>query len=173
MMREIRLYGDPVLEVECAPVGEEEFGSKELRTLVDDMFETMYEAKGVGLAAPQIGIKKRLFIVDVSCGEEPDEKLVVINPEVVETHGEQVGEEGCLSIPGFRENVKRPFEAKVRARNAEGDSIEIEGEELLARALLHENDHLDGVLFLRHLSALKREMIKRKIKTLRKKGEWD
>jgi len=173
MKREIRLYGDPVLERECAPVAEEEFGSDELKTLVDDMFETMYEAQGVGLAAPQIGIEKRLFIVDTSCGEEPESKLVVINPEVVETKGEQVGEEGCLSIPGFRENVKRPFEAKVRARNVEGDTVEIEGDELLARALLHENDHLNGVLFLRHLSTLKREMIKRKIKTLRKKGEWD
>ena len=173
MVREIKLYGDPVLEVMCDPVPEEELGSDELKTLVDDMFETMYEAKGVGLAAPQIGIAKRLFIVDVTCGEEPDQKLVLINPEVVETIGSQVGEEGCLSIPGFRADVKRPMRATVRALDVEGKPFEVDGEELLARALLHENDHLNGVLFLRHLSTLKRATIQRKIKSLRKKGEWD
>lgn len=172
MVREIKLYGDPVLEVECDPVGEEELGSDELKQLVDDMFETMYAAKGVGLAAPQIGVPKRLFIIDVTCGEEPDQKLVLVNPEIVETEGEQVGEEGCLSIPGFRADVKRAFKTKARAFDAEGREFEVVGEELLSRALLHENDHLNGVLFLRHLSTLKRASIQRKIKSLQKKGEW-
>lgn len=172
MVREIKLYGDPVLEVECEPVPEDELGSDELKRLVDDMFETMYEAKGVGLAAPQVGVPKRLFIVDVSCGEEPDDRLVLINPEIVETEGEQVGEEGCLSIPGFRADVKRAFKTKARALDVEGREFEVTGEELLSRALLHENDHLDGILFLRHLSAIKRASIVRKIKSLKKKGEW-
>ncbi|MBI1353536.1 MAG: peptide deformylase [Acidobacteria bacterium] len=173
MVRKIRLYGDPVLETPCAPIPEEELGTPELKQLVDDMFETMYQAKGVGLAAPQIGEAKRLFIVDCSAGEEPEERIVLINPEILETKGEQVGEEGCLSIPGFRDNVRRPYRVKARAWTPDGEVIEVEGEELLARAILHENDHLNGVLFLKHLSTLKREMIKRKIKALRKKGEWD
>ncbi len=136
-------------------------------------FETMQEASGVGLAAPQIGITKRLTVIDCSAGEDPDEKLVLINPEILEKVGVQVGEEGCLSIPGFRGDVKRAQKVVVRAQDAKGETFEIEGEELLARAILHENDHLDGVLFLRHLTPLKRELIKRKIRKLRKKGEWD
>ena len=173
MVRKIRLYGDPVLETPCAPVSEAEIDTPELKRLVDDMFETMYEAKGVGLAAPQIGEPKRLFVVDCSGGEDPTERLALINPEIVETRGEQLGEEGCLSIPGFRDNVRRPYRVKARAWTPTGEVIEVEGEELLARAILHENDHLNGVLFLKHLSTLKRELIKRKIRALRKKGEWD
>jgi peptide deformylase len=137
------------------------------------MFETMYEAGGVGLAAPQVGVPKRLTVIDCSCGEKSDEKLVLINPEILATEGEQVGEEGCLSIPGFREDVKRAFEVTARAQDAKGEWFEVEADELLARAILHENDHLDGILFLQHISALKRELIKRKIRKLRRKGEWD
>jgi peptide deformylase len=165
------MYGDPVLEQLCDPV--EEFDTPELHQLVEDMFETMRDANGVGLAAPQIGITKRLTVIDCSAGEDPDEKLVLINPEILEKVGTQVGEEGCLSIPGFRGDVKRAQKVVVRAQDAKGETFEIEGEELLARAILHENDHLDGVLFLRHLTPLKRELIKRKIRKLRKKGEWD
>lgn len=171
MLRKIVKYGDPVLEQVCDPV--EEFDTPELHQLVEDMFETMREASGVGLAAPQIGITKRLTVIDCSAGEDPDEKLVLINPEILEKVGVQVGEEGCLSIPGFRGDVKRAQKVVVRAQDAKGEAFEIEGEELLARAILHENDHLDGVLFLRHLTPLKRELIKRKIRKLRKKGEWD
>lgn len=171
MIRPILKYGDPTLETLCEPVTE--FGTPELAKLVDDMFETMYEAKGVGLAAPQIGILQRLTVIDVTAGEEEGNKVVLINPEIVETKGEQVGEEGCLSIPGFREKVRRAQKVKVRARGVDGEEFEVDGQELLARAILHENDHLDGILFLRHLSTLKREMIKRKIRNLRKKGEWD
>ena len=171
MLRKIVKYGDPVLEQLCDPV--EEFDTPELRQLVEDMFETMQDANGVGLAAPQIGITKRLTVVDCSAGEDPEAKLVLINPEILEKEGEQIGEEGCLSIPGFRGDVKRPRKIAVRARDEKGETFEIEGEDLLARVILHENDHLDGVLFLRHLTPLKRELIKRKIRKLRKKGEWD
>jgi peptide deformylase len=174
MLRKILLYGEPDLETPCEPVAEAEFGGAELEKLVADMFETMYEAKGVGLAAPQIGELKRVFIVDTTVSdEEGGAKLVLINPEVLETSGEQLGEEGCLSIPGFREKVRRPYKVKVRARDVSGATFEIDGRELMARAVLHENDHLDGVLFLKHLSALKRNLIRRKIEKLRKKGEWE
>ncbi|MCB1021575.1 MAG: peptide deformylase [Acidobacteria bacterium] len=176
MQRKILLYGDPVLETNCDPVAESEFGTPELATLVSDMFETMYEAKGVGLAAPQIGELKRVFIVDTTVADDDGvsgEKRVLINPEILTTGGEQLGEEGCLSIPGFREKVRRPAKVRVRARDEKGQSFEMDGRDLMARAILHENDHLDGVLFLKHLTALKRNLIKRKIEKLRKKGEWE
>jgi peptide deformylase len=171
MIRKIVKYGDPVLETACEPI--EDFDTPELHRLIDDMFETMYDAKGVGLAAPQIGLPKRLTVIDCTGGEGEPEQLVLINPKIVEADGEQIGEEGCLSIPGFRENVKRPFRVMVRAQDAKGDWYELEGEELLARAICHENDHLNGILFLHHVSSLKRELIKRKIRKLKKKGEWD
>lgn len=173
MLRKIVKYGDPVLETVCDPVPEQEFGTPELRTLVEDMFQTMYRAQGVGLAAPQIGIPRRLTVIDCSAGAEPGNQHVLINPEIVSEDGVQVGEEGCLSIPGFREKVSRPASVLVRARTADGDRIEVEADELLARAICHENDHLNGILFLTHLSRLKREIIKRKIRKLRKRGEWD
>lgn len=169
MVRSIVKYGDPILEKVAQPVTQ--FDSA-LRKLVDDMFESMYAHKGVGLAAPQIGVSQRLAIVDISAGEDPEQRLVMINPEVIETSGSQVGEEGCLSIPGFREQVKRPNLVKIRAQNVKGEWFEKEGDELLARALLHEKDHLDGILFLAHLSPLKRELIRRKIKKLVKAGDW-
>ncbi len=173
MVLKIVKYGDPVLETPCKPVADTEFDSRKLKKLVNDMFETMYQAEGVGLAAPQVGILKRLTVIDCSLGEEPEEKLVFINPEIVETAGRQDGEEGCLSIPGFREPVKRPQFVRARARDVKGEWFEIEAEDLLARAICHENDHLDGVLFLTHLSRLKRELVKRKIRALRKKDEWE
>lgn len=171
MIRKIFKYGDPVLETRCDPVAE--FGTPELNQLVGDMFETMYEAKGVGLAAPQIGLLQRLAVVDSSGGEEPGEELVLINLEIIEADGKQVGEEGCLSIPGFREDVERAQRISVRAYDVEGEPFEFEVEDLLARVILHEQDHLDGVLFLDHLSSLKRQLIKRKIRKLRRQGEWD
>ena len=171
MLLKIVKYGDPVLETPCEPVME--FDTPELRQLVEDLFETMYEASGVGLAAPQVGLSRRLTVIDCSCGEGPDQKLVLINPEIVGTEGKQVGEEGCLSIPGFREDVKRAQKVTARAQDIEGEWFEFEGEELLARVILHENDHLNGILFLQHLRPLKRELIKRKIRKLRRKGEWD
>jgi peptide deformylase len=163
-------YGDPVLETPAAPVTE--FGSAELKQLVDDMFETMYANRGIGLAAPQIALSQRLTVIDVSAGEDESQKLVLINPEIVAKEGAQIGEEGCLSIPGFREDVKRFKKVTVRAQNVDGETFEVTGEDLLARALQHEIDHLNGVLFLSHLSMLKRDLIKRKIRKLQKAGEW-
>jgi peptide deformylase len=171
MTLRIRKYGDPVLETPSEPVTE--FGTDELKQLVNDMFETMYANKGVGLAAPQVGVSKRLTVIDPSAGEDPGAKLVFVNPELVKLEGKQVGEEGCLSIPGFREDVKRAMRVKVRARNADGIEFETDYTELLARAIQHENDHLNGVLFLKHLSPLKRDMIRRKIRKLQQAGEWD
>lgn len=171
MVRTIVKYGDPVLETPCEPVTE--FDTPELHALIADMWETMYAAKGVGLAAPQIGVLKQVAIIDTSVGEDPDAKVVVINPDIYLKEGKQTGEEGCLSIPGFREPVTRANHVRVRARNAKGDHIELEGQELLARALLHETDHLHGILFLQYLSSLKRDMIRRKIRKLKQAGEWD
>jgi peptide deformylase len=171
MVRKIVKYGEPVLETAAEPITE--FDTPELHALIDDMWETMYSAKGVGLAAPQVGVSKRLTVIDVSVGEKESEKLVLINPEIVVKTGSQTGEEGCLSIPGFREPVTRSEKVSVRAKNAEGETIEVEGEELLARALQHEIDHLNGILFISHLSTLKRDMIRRKIRKLQKAGEWE
>ena len=170
MVLGIRKYGDPVLETPCKKVGN--FGSKELQKFVDDMFETMYANKGVGLAAPQVGVGEQVTVIDTSAGEDPDAKLVLINPEIVKLEGQQLGEEGCLSIPGFREDVRRAMKARVKAFDVAGNEIEVEGEELLARAMQHEIDHLNGILFLKHLSPLKRDLIRRKISKLVKAGEW-
>jgi len=169
MILPIVKYGNPVLERKADPVTE---FNPELRTLVDNMWDSMYAHKGIGLAAPQVGVSKRLAIIDLSAGEDPAQRLVLINPEVVFTEGSQTGEEGCLSIPGFRENVTRPSRVKLRAQDLEGEWFEADGQDLLARAMLHEKDHLDGILFLAYLSPLKRELIRRKIKKLAKAGEW-
>lgn len=163
-------YGDPVLETPAETVTE--FDTPELHQLIEDMFESMYAHKGVGLAAPQIGIPKRIAVIDVSVGQDPAQKVVLINPEVIRNEGRQVCEEGCLSVPGFREQVKRGARVTVRAQNAKGETFEITGEDLLARALLHETDHLNGKLYLSHLSPLKRDLIRRKIRKLQKQGEW-
>lgn len=171
MIRKIVKYGAPVLERTAEAVTE--FGTAELKEIVADMWETMYSAKGVGLAAPQIGLAKRISIIDVSAGEDETKKLLVINPTITKREGSQVGEEGCLSIPGFREPVKRANKVVVEAQDVNGEPIQVEGEELLARALQHEIDHLNGILFISHLSALKRDIIRRKIKKLQKSGEWD
>ena len=162
-------YGEPVLETPAKPVTD--FGP-ELGQLAANMFETMYAARGIGLAAPQINQGIRLAVVDLSCGEDPAQKHVVVNPEIVFRDGRIGGEEGCLSIPGFREQVNRAKAVKVVAKNLQGEDIEIAGEDLLARCLQHEIDHLNGVLFINHLSPLKRDLIRRKIRKLAKLGEW-
>lgn len=174
----VKYMNAPILERPADPVVE--FDTPELHTLIEDMFETMYEKHGVGLAAPQIGVPKRLTVIDVAGSKGGDdeeeaepERIVLINPEVIGKSGKQTGEEGCLSIPGFREPVTRAKIAKVRAQDAKGEWFEITGEALLARAMLHEIDHLNGILFLSHLSALKRDLIKRKIRKLQKAGEWE
>jgi peptide deformylase len=136
------------------------------------MFESMYAAHGIGLAAPQIGISKRLAVIDVSFKEDPKAKLVLVNPVIIRTEGRQRGTEGCLSLPEFREEVTRPMKVTVRAQDATGKYFEASGEELLARALMHETDHLNGKLYISHISALKRDLMKRKIRKLMKAGEW-
>jgi peptide deformylase len=144
----------------------------EVRKLADDMFESMYAAHGVGLAAPQIGIPRRIAVIDVTFKEDPAQKLVLINPEILRTEGKQTGTEGCLSIPEFREKVTRPQRVTVRAQDLSGRFFELTGEDLLARAFMHETDHLDGRLFIAHVSALKRDLIKRKVRKLAKAGQW-
>ena len=168
-VHEIVKYPDPVLAKRGAPVTE--FDDK-LNTLVEEMFESMYAAQGIGLAAPQIGLSQRLTVIDISFKKDPEAKIVLINPEIVEREGEQYEEEGCLSLPEIREKVKRSAKVKVRAQNPDGEWFEMEGEELLARAFQHEIDHLDGVLFIDRLSRLKKDLIVRKIKKLIKNGEW-
>jgi peptide deformylase len=170
MVYAIVKFGNPVLEREAAEVTE--FDTPELHKFLDDMFESMYAAKGVGLAAPQIGVARKIAVIDVSNGENPADKLVLINPKIMKVDGKQEGEEGCLSIPGFREQVRRGRAVTIRAQNVKGEHFEQTGEDLLARAFLHETDHLYGKLYITHISALKRDLMKRKIKKLQRAGDW-
>src|SRR5881392_444065 len=169
MIYPIVKFGNPVLEKPSEPVT---VFDDELKRLVEDMFESMYAAKGVGLAAPQIGISKRLAVIDVTFKEDPNAKLVLLNPQIIHTEGRHTQSEGCLSIPEFREPVTRAKKVTVRAQDLHGNWFEKTGEELLARAFLHETDHLNGKLYMSHLSALKRDLMKRKIRKLMKAGEW-
>ncbi len=162
-------YGNAVLEKTTKPV--EKF-DEELAKLCEDMFESMYAANGVGLAAPQIGMAKRLAVIDVTVGKNPEAKIVLANPEIIHAEGEQREEEGCLSVPGFRGNVARPQYVTVQAQDATGKAFEMNSEGLLARAFCHELDHLDGVLFLKHLGLVKRDLIRRRIRKLQKTGQW-
>jgi peptide deformylase len=171
MVYPIVKLGNPVLEQEAADVTE--FDTPELHKFIEDMFESMYAAKGVGLAATQIGVSKKIAVIDVSNGEKPQEKLVIINPKILKVEGRQTGEEGCLSIPGFREQVRRGKRVTIRAQNIKGEEFEMTGEDLLARAFQHETDHLYGKLYFLHISALKREVMRRKVKKLQRDGEWD
>src|SRR5216684_5559109 len=169
MIYPIVKYGNPVLEKTAEPVT---VFDGDLEKLVEDMFESMYAAKGVGLAAPQIGISKRLAVIDVTFKENPSGKLVLANPEIIHKEGKQRQSEGCLSIPEFREELTRANKVTVRAQDVHGKWYEKTGEELLARVFLHETDHLNGKLYISHLSVLKRDLIKRRIKKLMKAGEW-
>ncbi len=166
---EVVKYPDPVLSRTGARVTD--FGPQ-LAEFVEDMFESMYAAQGIGLAAPQIGVSKQITVIDTSFKKNPDDKIVLINPEIVERKGEQYEEEGCLSLPEIREKVKRSAWVRVRAQDASGVPFEIEGDELLARAFQHEIDHLHGVLFIEHLSRLKRDLVQRRIRKMQKNGEW-
>lgn len=169
MIREIVTYPDPILLRPTEKVTEFD---EELRTLAADMFESMYKAIGIGLAAPQIGVPKRVTVIDLSNQKNPKDKIVLVNPEIVHKEGKQVEDEGCLSLPDIRDKVSRAAKVKVRAQDLEGKAIELEGAALLARAFQHEIDHLDGILFPWRLSALKRDLILRKIRKLQKSGEW-
>jgi len=169
MVRPIVKYPEPVLQRPAAEVTEFD---DQLRALVEDMFDSMYAAQGIGLAAPQIGVPKRVTVLDLSFQKNPEEKLVLINPEITYKHGKQYGEEGCLSLPDIHEKVSRAAVVKVRAQTLEGEWRTYDGEELLARAFQHEIDHLDGILFIFRVSALKRDLIQRRIRKLQKAGEW-
>jgi peptide deformylase len=170
MIYPIVKFGDPVLEREGEIVTE--FDTPELHQFLEDMFQSMYAAKGVGLAAPQIGFGKKIAVIDASNGQNPEDKVVLINPSILSVEGRQIGEEGCLSIPGFREQVRRGKRVTVRAQDAKGEFFEKTGEDLLARAFLHETEHLYGRLYILHISALKRELMKRKIVKMQRAGEW-
>ena len=168
-IHEVVKWPDPVLQKPGEKVTV--FDAK-LKKLVEEMFDSMYAAQGIGLAAPQIAISKRITVIDVSFKKNPEERIALINPEIIEREGKQVEEEGCLSLPEIREKVTRAAKVKVKAQDVSGEWFEVEGDELLGRALQHEIDHLDGVLFIDRLSRLKRDLVIRKIKKLIKNGEW-
>ncbi len=169
MIYPIVKFGNPVLE---KPAEQVTVFDEDLKKLIEDMFESMYAARGVGLAAPQIGISQRIAVVDVTFKEDPDARLVLINPEIIHKEGRHTQSEGCLSIPEFRENVTRANVVTIRAQDVHGKVFEKTGDELLARAFQHETDHLNGKLYISHISALKRDLIKRKIRKMVKAGEW-
>jgi len=162
-------YGDPVLREPTKPVNEID---EPLQKLIDDMVATMYAAPGVGLAANQVGISKRLAVIDLSVGKKPGQLHVFVNPELVEMEGENTEEEGCLSIPDFTETVTRPERVKVRYTDRNGQQREIRGEGLMARALCHEIGHLNGNLFIDELRGFKKEKILKKIQKLARAGKW-
>ena len=164
-------FPEPVLLTVGKPVSEEEFSS-DLERLVGDMFETMYDAGGVGLAAPQIFDSRRMFVMDVPDEEGKSKKLTFINPEIISVEGEQIGEEGCLSFPGLYQTVQRQMRVIVQAQDVKGVKFEADLKDLAARCVLHETDHCDGIVFLDRMSPLKRQVAKRKIKTLQKTGKW-
>lgn len=165
-------YPEPVLFEVGKPVGDKD-RENGLATLVDDMFETMYDAGGVGLAAPQVGVSKRLFVMDARDAEGQPNKLAFFNPEIIHVEGEQVGDEGCLSFPGLYQTIKREMRVIVRATDLAGETVEHDLRDLAARCVLHETDHCDGIVFLDRMTPLKRELAKRKIKRLQKTGNWE
>ncbi len=165
-------YPDAVLLSVGEPVGEDGF-DPELERLAEDMFETMAEAGGVGIAAPQVGVSKRIFVMDVPNKDETRERHVFVNPEIIHIEGEQIGDEGCLSFPGLFQVVKREMRVIARAQNLKGEEFELDMADLAARCILHETDHCDGIVFLDRMTPLKRQLAKRKIKALQKTGKWN
>ena len=169
MIRPILKFGEPPLQARAADVGEL---TPDVQKLIDDMIETMYAAPGIGLAAPQIGVSLRIFVVDLSLGRKLDDLLVFVNPEFVELEGMQLEEEGCLSLPGFNATVARPMRAVIRGMDRQGTMRTVEATELLARAFQHEMDHLDGKLFLDRVRGIKRDLIVKKIRKMTRAGKW-
>jgi peptide deformylase len=169
MIRPILKYGDDVLHQQAEPVGQL---TGDIQIAIDDMIDTMYAAPGIGLAAPQIGVSLRIFVIDISVGQEPDGLMVMINPSFVERDGMQLEEEGCLSVPEFNATVVRPSRVVVKGLDRHGAEYQREGAGLLARAFQHEMDHLDGTLFVDRLRGIKRDMILRKIRKLSRAGKW-
>jgi peptide deformylase len=169
MILKIVKYPEPVLSQPGEPVTEFD---AELKKLADDMFETMYTNQGIGLAAPQVAVSKRVTVIDLSQGKDPAQKLVLVNPEIIFREGRQYEEEGCLSFPDIREKVVRAAKVSVRAQDLNGKWFEMDGEELLSRAFQHEIDHLDGMLFIFRMSGLKRDLNLRKIRKMQREGTW-
>ena len=169
MIRPILKYGDAPLH---QTAGDVVHFDDQLQRLIDDMIETMYAAPGIGLAATQVGVPLRVFVIDLSVGRDPGKLIVMVNPQWVEREGMQLEEEGCLSVPGFNATVVRPSKAIVRGQDRDGDTQTVEGTDLLARALQHEIDHLDGVVFVDRLRGIKRDLIVRKITKLKRSGRW-
>jgi peptide deformylase len=169
MLRPILRYGQPPLHQPAAPVAAFD---EPLQRLIDDMIETMYAAPGIGLAATQIGVLRRVFVVDLSLGRTPSDLVVMVNPEIVDRDGMQLEEEGCLSVPGFNATVVRPEKMTVRGLNRQEQPQTIEASGLLARAFQHELDHLDGTVFVDRLRGIKRDLIVRKIHKLQRSGKW-
>ena len=169
MIRPILKYGDSILHDRARPV---DAMTAEVEKLIDDMIDTMYAAPGVGLAAPQVGVALRIFVVDISVGRDPAGLMVFVNPEFVERDGMQLEEEGCLSVPGFNATVVRPTRAVIKGLDRHGEPVQIEGVGLLARAFQHEMDHLDGTLFVDRIRGIKRDLIVRRIRKLTRAGKW-
>ena len=169
MIRPILKYGDSLLHDKARAV---DAVTPDIERLIDDMIETMYAAPGVGLAATQVGVLLRIFVVDISVGRDPNGLTVLVNPEFVERDGVQLEEEGCLSVPGFNATVMRPMRAVVKGLDRHGEAYQHEGQGLLARAFQHEMDHLDGLLFLDRVRGIKRDLIVKKIRKLTRAGKW-
>ena len=169
MIRPILKYGDSVLHEKALAV---ESLTSDIDRLITDMIETMYAAPGVGLAATQVGVPLRIFVVDISVGRDPNGLIVMVNPEFVERDGDQLEDEGCLSVPGFNATVLRPKRVVVKGLDRTGTEQRVEGEGLLARAFQHEMDHLDGTLFVDRLRGIKRDFIVRRIRKLTRAGKW-
>jgi peptide deformylase len=169
MILKILKYPEPVLSQPGEPVSE--FDDK-LRKLAADMFETTYDSKGIGLAAPQVGVSKRLTVIDLSMGKDPKDRLVLVNPEIIFRDGKVYDEEGCLSFPDIREKVVRAAKVRIRAQNEHGKWFEMDADDLLSRCMQHEIDHVDGMLFIFRMSALKRDLNLRKIRKMQREGKW-
>jgi peptide deformylase len=169
MLRPILKYGDAGLHAKAEPVAAI---TREIDRLIDDMIETMYAAPGIGLAATQVGVPLRIFVIDLSLGRDPGGLITFVNPEFVERDGMQLEEEGCLSVPGFNATVVRPSRAVVKGLDRHGEPLQIDGKDLLARAFQHEMDHLDGMLFVDRLRGIKRDLIVTKIRKLTRAGKW-
>ena len=169
MIRPILKYGSPELKIKSTPVTRFD---EAIKTLAEDMLETMYAAPGIGLAAAQVGVNLRLMVIDITGGDEKGHQIIFTNPEITEQEGTEEAEEGCLSIPGFTATIERPRTVHVVGQDLEGNPQELDAEGILARAVCHEIDHLDGILYLDHASVLRRDLIKRKIQKLIRAGEW-
>jgi peptide deformylase len=169
MIRPIVKFGDAALHRSATPVAAI---TPEIETLIRDMAETMYAAPGIGLAAPQVGVPLRVFVIDLSLGRSPDGLIALLNPEFVERDGMQLEEEGCLSLPGFNATVARPLRARIKGIDLTGSERIVEGEGLLARAFQHEMDHLDGKVFVDRLRGIKRDLIVRRIRKQIRSGQW-